>query len=417
MSGDVTPARRPGAASASTAAGRRIRLATVVAVACGIVAVGVTGTGLLVSGATPTPWLRIVAAIVGVGAGGVLLRLDGAARGATTLAVVAGAATLTCLATLPASTVGLGAGHVVAPTGEPLDGEGQFGGGPGAGDGGGPTTGRPGPIGLPPGAEVVVEGGDVVLGLPDGARIVIGQAELGAPAGVPPAGTALAIVDGVVTRDDGGPVGAGVPLGGAMLERDDGTRVVVGDGTLLEVPPPVDVPSTDGIDALLALLLASFAMLAFAPPLVRFAERHDFGVLDEPEPQPADDVAPEPVAMEDGLAEVLRSMLADPDPRTAVIGAYGRLLTALAEAGAPRRDEEGPHEHLWRSLGPLGVRRQPLHRLAELFVLARFTPHPVTEAHRQAAIAALADAVGDLRLQATDVREAAVLAGLSGADA
>lgn len=419
MSGDVIPARRPGAAAPSTAAGRRIRLATVVAVSCGIVAVGVTGTGLLVPAGTPTPWVRVSAAVVCVGAGGVLLRLDGAARGVTALAVVAGAAALTCLATLPASTVIWGSGHVVPPAGEPLDGEGWFGGRPGEADGGGGGSGRPGPITLPPGADVLVEGGDVVLGLPDGARIVIGQAQLGAPSGVPPAGTSLAVVDGVVTRGDGGPVGAGVPLGGATLERGDGSEVVVGDGTLLDVPPPVDGPPADGLDALLALLLASFAVLAFAPPLVRFAERHDLGIVDDPDPgpEPDDDVAPEPVAMEDGLAEVLRSMLADPDPRTAVIGAYGRLLTALAEAGAPRRDEEGPHEHLWRSLGPLGVRRQPLHRLAELFVLARFTPRPVTEAHRQAAIAALADAVGDLRLQAADVREAVALVGLAEADA
>ena len=37
-------------------------------------------------------------------------------------------------------------------------------------------------------------------------------------------------------------------------------------------------------------------------------------------------------------------------------------LAALDEAGFPRRAEEAPHEHLWRSLGPLGVRRPPVHR-------------------------------------------------------
>jgi hypothetical protein len=85
----------------------------------------------------------------------------------------------------------------------------------------------------------------------------------------------------------------------------------------------------------------------------------------------------------------------------------------LAEAGYPRRAEEGPHEHLWRSLGPLGVRRQPVHQLAELFIRARFTPRPVTESDRRAAITALADTVGDLRLQAADVTAAARTIGAS----
>lgn len=417
MSGDVSPARRPGTAASRPDAGRRTRLAIVVAVACVLVAVGLTGAGLLVDAGSPTPWLRLVAVAVGVAAGGVLIRLDGAARGVTTLAVVSGTAALTCLATFPVSSVGLGIDRPVDIGKAPTDGSGQFGGVPGGEDGqaGGSGGGRPGAVTLPPGTDVSLEDGSVVLGLPDGSRVVIGQAVPGAT-GVPPEGTSLAVVDGVVTRDDGVPVGPEIALGGTTLERGDGTAVVVGDDTLLDVPPPVDGTSevgADGRDALLALLLATFALLAFAPPLVRFAERHDLGVLDEPDWTPEPEIRPETMAMEDGLAEVLRSMLADPDPRTAVIGAYGRLLTALAEAGAPRRDEEGPHEHLWRSLGPLGVRRQPLHKLAELFVLARFTPHPVDETHRQAAIAALADAVGDLRLQAADIHEAAALAGLS----
>lgn len=417
MSGDVSPARRPGTAAPRHAAGRRTRLAVVVAVASVVVAVGLTGTGLLVGAGSPTPWLRVAAAVVGVAAGAVLVRLDGAARGVTTLAVVSATAALTCLATFPLSSVGLGIDRPLDSGAAPTDGSGQFGGGTGDGGGGSGGAGTgPGAITLPPGADVSLDEGNVVLGLPDGSRVVIGEATPGAT-GAPPEGTSLAVVDGVVTRSDGAPAGPDVPLGGATLERDDGTAVVVGDDTLLDVPPPVTEGGevgADGRDALLALLLATFALLAFAPPLVRFAERHDLGVLDEPAPKPDPAVAPQPAAMEDGLADVLRSMLADPDPRTAVIGAYGRLLTALAEAGAPRRDEEGPHEHLWRSLGPLGVRRQPLHKLAELFVLARFTPHPVDETHRQAAIAALADAVGDLRLQATDIHEAAALAGMAG---
>ena len=223
------------------------------------------------------------------------------------------------------------------------------------------------------------------------------------------------IQDGEVVVD--GPDGTTTVLApGRRVARPDGTVVVVGSGALLPVPEPVPAapePFPDrlarGVEGVLALLLGCFALLAFAPPLVRVAERA--GVppgLPEAPPAP---VAARRSSVEAGLADVLRSMLADPDPRTAVIGAYARLLAALDEAGSPRRVEEAPHEHLWRSLGPLGVRRAPVHRLAELFVRARFTPHPITDQHRRDAVAALADAIGDLRLPADDVE---VLAGAAG---
>lgn len=397
---------------------RRARLAVIVAVACGVVALGVTGVGLLLPAGSGAPVVRLVGAVAAVAAGGVLLRLEGPARGSVTVSVVAVTAAAVCLTTLPVSPVSLDLGG----TGPQLLDPAPEGEGGGVDDvtidgAGGPGAGAGGSLSLPPGGDVVVSGDEVILTLPDGIRVTLGDATVdGVGGAIPGEGANVVVVDGVVTRDDGVAIGGDVSLGGVTIERDDGTRVTVGDGRLFDVPEPIvpdeDEPA-DPTDAVLAMLLGLFALLAFAPPLVRFGERRPVPLLDEPEPVADDDDVPVPVSMEEGLAEVLRSMLADPDPRTSVIGAYARLLTAIAEAGFPRRVEEGPHEHLWRTLGPLGVRRQPVHRLAELFVRARFTPLPVTEADRQSAIGALADAVGDLRLQATDVREAAVAAGVS----
>ena len=87
----------------------------------------------------------------------------------------------------------------------------------------------------------------------------------------------------------------------------------------------------------------------------------------------------------------------DPDPTTAIDRAYAVLLAALADAGGARRPQEAPHEHLHRVLGPLGVRPAPTHLLADLFVLARFSPHAVTDVHRQDATRALEAALADLR--------------------
>ena len=403
--------------SADPIARRRARLAVIVAVGCGIVAAGVTGAGLLLPGGSDTPMIRVAGAVIAVAAGGVLVRLDGPGGAARTLGTVTIAATVVCLLTLPVSPVTLSLND---PSNDPADA------GPEGGDGTGPDVviepgtggGAGGALSIPDGAEVVVEGGQVLLTMPDGGgTIVLGQATVGdAPPTVGEAGTSVVVVDGVVQREDGGPVGGDTALGGVTIERGDGSQVTVGEGRLYDVPPPVDgddEPRAEPVDAVLALLLGVFALLAFAPPLVRFGERVPVRLLDEPEPEPEPEVAPAPVTMEEGLAEVLRSMLADPDPRTSVIGAYARLLTAMDEAGFGRRAEEGPHEHLWRTLGPLGVRRQPVHRLAELFIRARFTPRPVTEDDRQAAIAALADAVGDLRLQAADVDAVVEAAGVT----
>lgn len=100
-----------------------------------------------------------------------------------------------------------------------------------------------------------------------------------------------------------------------------------------------------------------------------------------------------------GLAESLDAVSADADhdPRASIIAAYRRLLALLTDAGAPREPHEAPHEHLRRTLGPLGVAPEPMHRLADLFVLARFSTHPVTDRHRAEAARALESALADLR--------------------
>lgn len=85
------------------------------------------------------------------------------------------------------------------------------------------------------------------------------------------------------------------------------------------------------------------------------------------------------------------------DPRAQITAAYHRLLFALAAVGAPREPQEAPYEYLARVLGPLGVRREPVHRLTELYVVAQFSEHPVDEQHRILAVAALEEGLSNLR--------------------
>jgi hypothetical protein len=341
----------------------------VVVIGAAVLAGALSGRGLLVPAGPVVPLARAgggALALLGVGA---LLRRDGVIQGVRTLGLVSVIGAAVALATVPASPVSVGgrASELPSPSGA-ADGE---------------TTvvldraELPGGIGdaalsAPHGSVVRVEDGSIIAGHPDGSAVVLGPA-----------------------------------LPGTVVEATDGTVVVVGAG-LLRVPPPMAVegkptapdPLDDRLEAVLAVLLGAFVLLAFSPPLWRGSNRSSIAVdaVDDVRPTP-----PPPRSVEAGLADVLRSMLADPDPRTAVIGAYARLLVALDDAGMPRHRHEAPHEHLWRALGPLGVRRGPVHRLAALFVRARFTPQPVTDEHRRAAIQALADAVADLRVQAADV--------------
>lgn len=104
--------------------------------------------------------------------------------------------------------------------------------------------------------------------------------------------------------------------------------------------------------------------------------------------------------LETALDEVADGSMVAGRPGEQITAAYLRLLGALADAGAGRRPHEGPHEHLGRVLSPLGVRPEPLRRLAELYVLAQFSERPVTDAHRAAAVAALESSLADLRTAA-----------------
>jgi len=99
------------------------------------------------------------------------------------------------------------------------------------------------------------------------------------------------------------------------------------------------------------------------------------------------------IDQEDAEAALMASLVEvlddDGDPRAQVTAAYHRLLAALAEVGAPRQAQEAPHEHLYRTLGPMGVQPEPLHRLTGLYVIAQFSRRPLSDRHRLAAVEAL----------------------------
>jgi len=184
--------------------------------------------------------------------------------------------------------------------------------------------------------------------------------------------------------------------------------------TTTSLPEPTDRNDNAGVWILLLQSLALFALLTvvvYAAVLLlgprRIAAWWRAARPGSPEVTPGTPI--DVAAAEAGLEASLDAAASDLAPRDAISDAYARLLAALEAAGAGRRPQEAPHEHLDRVLRPLGVRSGPLHVLAELFVLARFSQHPVTDAHRARAVAALGEALADLRA-AQQAAEAAAAA-------
>lgn len=139
--------------------------------------------------------------------------------------------------------------------------------------------------------------------------------------------------------------------------------------------------------AVLALLL--LGAIAVAVRILARPMRDDAATVDIPAVSLPDAMA----ALEASLLDVAYD---GTDPRMRITVAYHRLLNAMAEAGAQREPQEAPHEFLHRALSPLGVQPEPMHRLAELYVLAQFSQRPLREEHCTAAAEALEESIRNL---------------------
>jgi len=100
------------------------------------------------------------------------------------------------------------------------------------------------------------------------------------------------------------------------------------------------------------------------------------------------------------LDDAIEDVLAEADPRRAVIAAWARLERVLAGHGLPRRAAEAPFEFALRACLELGIQRVSLERLADLYEWARFSLNEVTPAMREEALNGLLDVRDGLRVAA-----------------
>jgi hypothetical protein len=158
--------------------------------------------------------------------------------------------------------------------------------------------------------------------------------------------------------------------------------------TLPHGPVPVIPAGADTSGGAVTLVLACLvvAVTAGLVAAVLFRKTPPVGSI------PA--AAPEDAAAET-LDEGLGALLAERDPRKAVISAYVAMERTMARKGRPRRAHEAPTEYLARVLGVAPSRAADLDELVRLYEVARFSEHAVTTSMRDAAI----DAVRGLRAE------------------
>jgi hypothetical protein len=109
-------------------------------------------------------------------------------------------------------------------------------------------------------------------------------------------------------------------------------------------------------------------------------ESVDFATLDDP------------AALVDAIvedAEAQDAVLREGDPRNAIVAAWQRFEVQGERAGVPRRGWETSSEYTLRILDLVSADSGTVNRLAGLYRMARFSEHPVTEAHRAEALEAL----------------------------
>jgi hypothetical protein len=85
----------------------------------------------------------------------------------------------------------------------------------------------------------------------------------------------------------------------------------------------------------------------------------------------------------------LGALRSEPDPRRAVIAAYGAMEQSLSGAGYGRRRSEAPLEYLRRVLAVPRIAADEVGTLTNLFQHAKFSEHAVDEPMRHEAIGAL----------------------------
>ena len=176
----------------------------------------------------------------------------------------------------------------------------------------------------------------------------------------------------------------------AVRGRHGGRRPGAAPAPVIPVMPRLSgpPPSTGEVETAV-LLVAVAAVTVVAVVMLRL--RHRRRSAGAPHVRVAE---PSPLAV--AVAAGSAAFGATAGVREAIIACYAAMENSLAAAGSPRRAADTPEELLNRAVGSGVIRTPAARRLTALFREARFSPHELADAQRQAARAALADISRDL---------------------
>lgn len=171
-------------------------------------------------------------------------------------------------------------------------------------------------------------------------------------------------------------------------------------------PAPPDPPGEgDSAFRLLAVAAVIMLLLAAIGTVVQARRRRAVYLhwLDGEERDASAGAGPGPPGNSETLVRATELGLAEigdlsRDPRTAIIACYAAMEQGLTRApGAVPQESDTPSEVLARAVGQHALSAESATELVDLFAEARFSPHVMTEAHREAAVAALRRVHADLR--------------------
>lgn len=157
-----------------------------------------------------------------------------------------------------------------------------------------------------------------------------------------------------------------------------------------ELPPPESTTNDDWLSRMLAvaglivLTYLAYAVISTWWKIWRERERRER--VDPTRLTPLDALTLRQVEFDQ---QAQFDALAHGEPRNAIVAAWLRLETDVAAAGWPRHPAETSAEYTGRVLAAAGLAPDAVHTLAALYREARFSSHPLGEADRERASAAL----------------------------
>lgn len=169
--------------------------------------------------------------------------------------------------------------------------------------------------------------------------------------------------------------------------------------------PPKKRPDDDQSRGVLKVLLVSttaLALMVVAGAVVAARRRARMTPSSDVEVAADDDESPLPPAPSDSLARAAEVGLAEMtdrsrEPREAIIACYAAMERELSNIpGAAPQECDTPSEVLARAVHRHALHADNAAQLVNLFVEARFSPHVMTEGHREEAVRILQLVLGEL---------------------